>query len=162
MGNLPKEQETVALPVNSVTDTALNLNPNGTPSLMGNLPKGQESVAPPVNSVTDTALNLNPDGTPITYRTAKSGPNRDHWQNATLNFNPTEWLDLYNHSDPKTISAQKGTERLERPADRDEDRPLRNRKRDYPECNVRKRQEVGRIKKPHLVTRAHQKAPKTG
>jgi hypothetical protein len=82
MGNLPIEQESVALPVNSVTDTALNLNPNGTPSLMGNLPKGQESVVPPVNSVTDTALNLNPDGTPLTYRTAKSGPNRDHRQNA--------------------------------------------------------------------------------
>ena len=33
---------------------------------------------------------------------------------ATLNFNPTDWLDLYNHSDPKTIPAQKGTERPDR------------------------------------------------
>ena len=82
MGNLPKEQEPVALPVNSVTDTALNLNSDGTPSLMGNLPKEQEPVAPPARGATDTALNLNPDGTPLTYRTAKSGPNRDHWQNA--------------------------------------------------------------------------------
>jgi hypothetical protein len=35
---------------------------------------------------------------------------------ATLNFNPTEWLDLYNHTDPKAIPAQKGTERPDRPA----------------------------------------------
>ena len=30
----------------------------------------------------DIALNLNQDGTPLTYRTAKSGPNRDQWQTA--------------------------------------------------------------------------------
>jgi len=72
------KQEAVALPVNSVTDSALNLNPDGTPSLMGNLPKEQEPVAPPAKGATDTALNLNPDETPLTYRTAKSGPNRDN------------------------------------------------------------------------------------
>jgi len=36
----------------------------------------------PVSSAQETALNLNQDGTPLTYRTAKSGPNRDHWQAA--------------------------------------------------------------------------------
>ncbi len=45
---------------------------------MGNLPKEQEPVAPPAKGATDTALNLNPDETPLTYRTAKSGPNRDN------------------------------------------------------------------------------------
>jgi hypothetical protein len=35
---------------------------------------------------------------------------------ATLHFNPTDWLDLYNHADPRTIPAQKGTERPERHA----------------------------------------------
>ena len=59
---------------------------------------------------------------------------------ATLNFNPTDWLDLFNHSDPKTIPAQKRTERP--------DRPLRNGKRDYPDRNARNRQESDRNKKP--------------
>ena len=66
---------------------------------------------------------------------------------ATLNFNPTDWLDLYNHSDPKTIPAQKGTERPERPAARDDDRPQRNEKKDYPDRNARKRQDAKRHKK---------------
>ena len=35
-----------------------------------------------------------------------------------LNFNPTEWLDLYNHTDPKTIPTLKGTGRPERPSAR--------------------------------------------
>ena len=40
------------------------------------------STSTPANSAQETALNLNQDGTPLTYRTAKSGPNRDHWQDA--------------------------------------------------------------------------------
>ena len=51
----------------------------------------------------------------------------------TLNFNPTEWLDLHNHTDPKTIPVQKDTERPERPAARDDNRAPRNGKRDYPD-----------------------------
>ena len=34
---------------------------------------------------------------------------------ATLNFNPTECLGLYNHTDPKAIPAQKDTERPDLP-----------------------------------------------
>ena len=67
---------------------------------------------------------------------------------ATLNFNPTEWLDLYSHTDPKTIPAQKGTERPDRPAVRDDDRAPRNGKRDYPDRDARNRNDADRNKKP--------------
>ena len=67
---------------------------------------------------------------------------------ATLNFNPTEWLDLYNHSDPKTIPAQKGTERPDRHAARDDDRAPRNGKRDYPDRDARNRHDADKNKKP--------------
>jgi hypothetical protein len=67
---------------------------------------------------------------------------------ATLNFNPTEWLDLYNHTDPKAIPAQKGTERPDRPAPRDEDRAPRNGKRDYPDRAARNRNDADKNKKP--------------
>jgi hypothetical protein len=73
---------------------------------------------------------------------------------ATLNFNPTDWLDLYNHSDPKTIPAQKGTERPDRPAARDEDRAPRNVKRDYSDRNARNRQEGGTATRNRVETRA--------
>ena len=67
---------------------------------------------------------------------------------ATLNFNPTEWLDLYNHTDPKAIPAQKGTERPDRPAIRDDDRTPRNGKRDYPDRAARNRNDADKNKKP--------------
>ena len=67
---------------------------------------------------------------------------------ATLNFNPTEWLDLYNHTDAKTIPVQKGTERPDRSAVRDDDRAPRNGKRDYPDRDARNRHDADRNKKP--------------
>ena len=67
---------------------------------------------------------------------------------ATLNFNPTDWLNRFNHSDPNTIPAQKRTERPDRQAARDEDRPPRNGKRDFPDRNARNLQECDRNKKP--------------
>jgi hypothetical protein len=76
---------------------------------------------------------------------------------ATINFNPTEWLDLYNHTDPKTIPAQKGTERSDRPAVRDDDRASRNGKRDYPDRDARNRHDADRKK-----NRAGTQASKTG
>ena len=69
-------------------------------------------------------------------------------EEATINFNPTEWLDLYNHTDPKTIPAQKGTERSDRPAVRDDDRAPRNGKRDYPDRDAHNRHDADRNKKP--------------
>ena len=67
---------------------------------------------------------------------------------ATLNFKPTEWLDLYNHTDAKTIPVQKGTERPDRSAVRDDDRAPRNGKRDYPDRDARNRHDADRNKKP--------------
>jgi hypothetical protein len=66
---------------------------------------------------------------------------------ATLNFNPTDWLDFYNHSDPKRIPAQKGTERPVRPAAREDDCQQRNGKKDHAKRNARNRPDVNRNKK---------------
>ena len=80
---------------------------------------------------------------------------------ATLNFNPTDWLDLYNHSDPKTIPAQKGTERPDRQAARDDDRPPRNGKRDYPDRNIYPQPPGYRPQQETVSRRELTKAPKT-